>query len=100
MKGYLRSQGWLLGENRICASLSRVYPNHHHARRVEANRHINPIPYVANYFGHKLHIDQNEKLVHFGVTHILAIDGFSGMIVSLASMPIKNCALIYEHVYM
>nr|XP_020461071.1 uncharacterized protein LOC109963123 isoform X2 [Monopterus albus] len=27
--------------------------------------------------GHKLHLDQNEKLVMFGVTHVLAIDGFS-----------------------
>ncbi|KAF5908653.1 sialin-like isoform X1 [Clarias magur] len=27
--------------------------------------------------GHKLHLDQNEKPVMFGVTHVLAIDGFS-----------------------
>ena len=78
----------------------RVHPNYHNSRRVETNRMMNPVPYIANYFGHKLHIDQNEKMVMFGVTHILAVDGFSGKIVSLVSVPVKNCALIYEHVYM
>ncbi|WAQ94000.1 hypothetical protein MAR_006471, partial [Mya arenaria] len=32
-------------------------------------RNINPIPYFAEYFGHKLHTDQNEKLAMFGATH-------------------------------
>ena len=61
---------------------------------------MNPHLYVANYYGHKVHLDQNEKLSMFGVTHIMAIDGYSGKIVSLVTMPIKNCSLIYEHVYM
>ena len=100
MSGLLRSQGWYLGENRVGNSMHRVHPNYHISRRVETNRMMNPVPYIANYFGHKLHIDQNEKMVMFGVTHILAVDGFSGKIVSLVSMPVKNCALIYEHVYM
>ena len=34
--------------------------------------------YYARYFGHKLHLDQNEKLVHYGVIYVLARDGFSG----------------------
>ncbi len=62
-------------------------------RRIEANRHINPHPYVAHFLGHKLHVDQNEKIVMFGVVHILAIDGYSGKIVSVVSMPRKNCVL-------
>uniref|UniRef100_A0A1X7TBU0 Uncharacterized protein n=1 Tax=Amphimedon queenslandica TaxID=400682 RepID=A0A1X7TBU0_AMPQE len=33
-------------------------------------------------FGHKLHLDQKEKLVMFGVTHVLGVDGYSGLIVS------------------
>lgn len=49
--------------------------------------------------GHKLHMDQNEKLAMFGATHVLAIDGFSSKIVSFSSMPIKNNLLIYEDVY-
>lgn len=36
----------------------------------------------------------------FGITYICAVDGHSGKIVAFATMPIKNNALIYEHVYM
>uniref|UniRef100_A0A1X7VE52 Uncharacterized protein n=1 Tax=Amphimedon queenslandica TaxID=400682 RepID=A0A1X7VE52_AMPQE len=59
--------------------------------------HMNPHLYVANY---KVHLKQNEELSMFGVTHIMAIDRYSGKIVSLVTMPLKNCSLIYEHVYM
>lgn len=59
----------------------------------------NPKPYVALRFGHKLHMDQNEKLVRFGVTHVAAIDGFSGYIVGHIIMPVKNNAVIYEELY-
>lgn len=49
--------------------------------------------------GHKLHLDQNEKLGMFGVTHVLAVDGYSNKIVSNATMPIKNNLVIFEEVY-
>ena len=45
----------------------------------------------------QIHIDQNEKLVLFGVTHVCAVDGYSGMIVGFATFPVKNNALVYEH---
>ena len=51
---------------------------------------MNPIPYQADYFGHKLHVDQNEKLVIYGVVHVCAADGYSGKIVSHALMPVKT----------
>ena len=35
----------------------------------------------------------------FGVTHVAAVDGHSGKIVVLVSMPIKNNAIIYDQVY-
>lgn len=60
----------------------------------------NPLPYQAHYFGEKLHIDQNEKLVQFGATHIAAIDGYSGFIVGHIVMPIKNCVAIYRDLFM
>ena len=60
---------------------------------------LNTVPYRADYFGQKLHIDQNEKLVIFGVTHVCAIDGYSGRIVGFASMPVKNTVEIYEHLF-
>ena len=43
-----------------------------------------------NHDGDKLHLDQNEKCVTFGVTHVLAIDGYSRKI------PKKNPILIYD----
>lgn len=61
----------------------------------------NPIPYEAEYFGHKLelHLDQNEKLAMHGVTHVCAIDGYSAKVVSHVLMPVKHNLLIYDHVY-
>ena len=49
--------------------------------------------------GHKLHMDQNEKLVMFGATHVLAIDGLTSNIVGHSTMPVKNNLIIYENVY-
>ena len=51
---------------------------------------MNPVPYVARYFGEKVHIHQNEKPVCYGVTHICCVDGYSGKIISFATMPVKN----------
>lgn len=98
MKRYLTSQGLHVGEHRIGSSLSRVDPQSHDRRRQDAIVKANPKPYIANYFGHKLHLDQNEKLVHFVVTHVIAVDDFSGMIVAHATMQIKNNLIIYENV--
>ena len=61
-------------------------------------RNRNSVPYHAAYFGHKLHLDQNEKLAMFGVTHVLAVDGYSSQIVAHASMPVKNNLTIYEEI--
>ena len=60
---------------------------------------MNPVPYRADYFGHKLHIDQNEKLVMYGVIHVCAIDGFSGKIASFLTIPVKNNIEIYTNLY-
>ena len=38
-------------------------------------------------------IDQNEKLVMFGVTHVCAVNGFSGKVVGFVTMPVKNITL-------
>ena len=57
------------------------------------------MPYSAEYFGQKLHIDQSEKLVMYGVTHIAAIDGYSGKLVGFISMPVKKNIEIYSNLY-
>ena len=55
--------------------------------------HVNPVQYAALYFGHKLHIDQNEKLKMYGVTHVVARDGFSGKI-AYSSTAIQGSACV------
>ena len=75
MTGLLSSQGLRVCEVRVGQSLMRANPGYHQARQTATARQMNPVSYHADYFGHKLHIDQNEKMVMFGVTHICAIVG-------------------------
>ena len=35
----------------------------------------------------------------FGVTHVMARDGYSGMIVAFSTMPVKNTLIIYDEIY-
>ena len=100
MTGYLSTQGLRCSEKRVGQSLKRVSADYHAQRESNTHRQTNPIPYRADYFGEKVHIDQNEKLVMFGITHVCAVDGFSGKIVSFATMARKNNMLIYQHLYM
>ena len=44
-------------------ALQRTNPGHHHAHRTATAQSINPLPYHADYFRHKLHVDQNESLL-------------------------------------
>ena len=99
MIGVLAAQGIRTGSQRVGRSLARVHPAYHERRRTRTERQTNPIPYSSKYFGHTVHIDQNEKLILFGMTRVCAVDGYSGMIVGFATFPIKNNALIYEHLY-
>ena len=59
----------------------------------------NPRLYHADYYGEKLHLDQNEKLNMYGVTYVLARDGYSGKITAGAVMPQKNNITIFDEVY-
>lgn len=83
----------------VAESLKGVAPISYERRRQSPVDRTNLVPYHASAFGHKLHLDQNEKLIMFGVTHVIAVDGYSGMIVSHLTIPIKNNRLIYEHIY-
>ena len=51
---------------------------------------LNPALYRASHYGKKLHLDQNEKIAMFGVTHVLAVDGYSRRIVGFSTLPIKT----------
>jgi len=100
MTGLLAADGYKVAEKRVGYSLMKVCPDYHRKRSMCTHVQINPIPYVANYFGEKLHIDQNEKLMMFGVTHVCAVDGHSGMVVGFVTMPVKNNVTIYQELYM
>ena len=50
---------------RVGQSLQRINPFHHYRRRTRMHSSTNPVSYRSEYFGEKLHIDQNEKLVMF-----------------------------------
>ncbi|NP_001411522.1 si:ch211-227p7.1 [Danio rerio] len=98
MTGYLSSKGVRASEGRVGDVLRRINLPYHMAR-YHGSRNLNPIPYAAEYVGHKLHIDQNEKMVMFGVTHVAAVDGYSRKIVGHSTMPVKNNLTIYQNVY-
>lgn len=60
---------------------------------------VNPVPYRAVFFGEKLHFDQNEKLAMYGVTHVLAVDGYSRKVVGFVTIPVKNACSIYNSLF-
>ena len=64
-------------------------------RRVGIERQLIPKPYTAEYHGHKLHMDQNEKLAAYGVLHDCAIDGYSRYILAFACMRVNNNVIIF-----
>ena len=99
MKGFLATNGIRVGQRQIAAVMPYCNPAYHRRRQANTAKLLNPIPYYASYFGHKLHVDQNEKMVMYGVTHICAVDGFSGKIVAFATMPVKNTVEIYKHIF-
>lgn len=99
LKGVLESNGIKVAEARVAKPLRRVAPVEYQQRRHDTLDKLNPVPYSSLYYGHKLHIDQNEKLKMFGVTHVVAKDGYSGKIVAFSTMPVKNNLVIYETIY-
>ena len=99
MKGKLEAANIRVHDKRISRSLQRVAPQYHQQREQNTAKLVNPIPYKADYFGHKIHLDQNEKLVMYGCTSVIAIDGYSRTVLAVASMPVKNNVEIYRSVF-
>ena len=66
LKGYIKSKNnKTISQRRRSAALKHVDPLHQQARNNIIARMLNPIPYQAYYFGEKLYLDQNEKLVMY-----------------------------------
>ena len=99
MTGRLRSIGVSISERKVGNALKKICPSTQAERCMQAGRSFNPKVYKADYFGHKLHVDQNEKLAMYGVTHVVARDGYSGMITGYTTMDIKNNLTIYEKMF-
>ena len=100
MKGFIQGATTTkISERKLRAILPAISPYGHYTRQTNSHEIRNPTSYYARYFGHKVHLDQNEKLVNYGVTYVLARDGFSGKIVAGAVMPVKNNITIYDQVY-
>ena len=80
MKGHIDGNTGqsVASKKRAGKSLQRVAPEYHERKQNDTAWQTNPIPYIANYYGHKLHIDQNEKLVMYGVTQRRCED-YTGM---------------------
>ena len=60
---------------------------------------MNPVPYRARFYGEKIHLDQNEKLVMYGIVHVVAVDGYSRKVVGFSTMPRKNPITIYNTIF-
>ena len=99
MKGSLAAQGIVVSQRRVASAMRQVAPHSYYQRRQRTAEQVNPIRYHARYFGHKIHTDQNEELVMYGVTYVLCRDGYSGKILARAIMRRKNNLTIYETVY-
>ena len=98
MNGYLKSKGISVGERKTMQQMQTISPTAVELRR-SGVRVKNPQPYTANHYGHKLHFDQNEKLLQFGVFHAACIDGFSSKIIRHIILHQKNPILLYDKLF-
>lgn len=98
MKGHLAARGLRVSKSQTSDSLQRVHPDGYEAQRSNTFNCVNPTRH-ATKFGHKLPVDQNEKLIEYGVTHEIATDGFSGKVINYFTLPIKNNMSRYDQVY-
>ena len=98
MTGLLASQRVRVSQARIGESLRRTIPHNHQKRITSTAKLLNPVLNTAEYFGHKVHVDQNKKLVMYGVTRVCTrwIQWKSGRIHYIAS---KNNIEIYKHLF-
>ena len=75
MQGKLAAENIKVHDKRISRSLQRVAPTYSRQREQNTAKLLNPVPFQADYFGHMMHLDQNEMLAMYVCTTLLAIDG-------------------------
>ena len=97
MKGYIRQKYKVnISQRRISTALQMVAPQYYQCCQTITAKLTNPIPYKADFFGYKLHKDQNKKLVMYSVTHVTVIDGHLRFILCGVTILAKNNQIIYE----
>ena len=69
-------------------------------RKVKAGWLSSPRVYSAEYFGHKIHYPQDEKLGIHETIPVCAMDGYSNMITEFAAMARKNRLTIHDQIYL
>ena len=95
----LHSEGVHVRQQRLGRSVSRTYPLALPQRSHNVRRAMNPIPYRAKFYGENIHLDQNEKLVLYGIVHFVAVDSYCRKIVGFLTMSRKNPITIYNTVF-
>ena len=75
-------------EKKVGNALTKICPNAQAQHFMQAGRSFKV--YKSDNFKLNLHADQNEKLGMYGVTHVIARDGYSGMIIGHKTMAIKS----------
>ena len=43
-----------------------------------------------------MYLDQNEEVVTYGMTHVVAVEGYSRKIVGFITLPVKYAVVIYD----
>ena len=100
MKGHLAQKHKVnVTQKKVGNALRSVALNYHARHQTDTARHVNSVPYRADYFGYKLHVDQNEKFEIYGLMHVVAIDGHYRYITFGVTVPRKNNKVIYAEVY-
>ena len=100
LAGSLGSNGYSFGKRQVVQALQSVNSVASSQRKVKAGRLLNVIVYSAEYSGQNIHFDQNKKLGMYGAVHVCAREGYSGMTVEFATMPIRNCLTIHDLIYL
>ena len=72
LRSVQQKYGVNVSQKRVENALRSVSPHYHARRQTDIEQRVNSVPYRADYFGHKLHVDQNEKLETYGVVPVVA----------------------------
>ena len=71
MKGYLAQKYKVnICQKRVGNALKTVAPHYLARPQTDTTHQTHALPYRGDYFGHKLHIDQNKKGEMYDVVHV------------------------------